>query len=45
MHLPTGWDRYFADYMTARDIYHFPTQHYDHHWRQPTLNTAESTWP
>src|SRR5215207_3461187 len=24
MHFPTGWDPYFADYMTVRDIYHYP---------------------
>lgn len=37
MHFPTGWDPYFADYMTFRDVYHYPTQHYDHHRRQLTL--------
>jgi hypothetical protein len=40
MHFPTGWDPYFADYMTLRDIYHYPTQHYDHHRRQLTLAAA-----
>jgi hypothetical protein len=45
MHFPTGWDPYFADYMTVRDIYHYPTQHYDHHRRQLTLNSAATTTP
>ena len=37
MHFPTGWDPYFDDYMTLRDVYHYATQHYDHHRRQLTL--------
>lgn len=37
MHFPVGWDPYFRDFMTLRDIYHYPTQHYDHHRRQLTL--------
>jgi hypothetical protein len=37
MHFPVGWDPYFTDYMTLRDVYHYPTQHYDHHRRQLTL--------
>jgi hypothetical protein len=37
MHFPTGWDPYFTDVMTVRDVYHYPTQHYDHHRRQLTL--------
>jgi hypothetical protein len=37
MHFPVGWDPYFEDVMTVRDIYHYPTQHYDHHRRQLTL--------
>ena len=44
MHFPVGWDPYFNDYMTLRDVYHYPTQHYDHHRRQLTLaarTTAE----
>jgi hypothetical protein len=31
---PTRWDPYFAPYMTLADIYHYPTQHFDHHDRQ-----------
>jgi hypothetical protein len=26
--------------MTLRDVYHYPTQHYDHHRRQLTLARA-----
>jgi hypothetical protein len=40
MHFPVGWDPYFTDYMTLRDVYHYPTQHYDHHRRQLTLARA-----
>jgi hypothetical protein len=37
MHFPVGWDPYFTDVMTVREVYHYPTQHYDHHRRQLTL--------
>ena len=37
MHFPVDWDPYFKEYMTLRDVYHYPTQHYDHHRRQLTL--------
>jgi hypothetical protein len=40
MHFPVGWDPYFKDYMTLRDVYHYPTQHYEHHRRQLTLERA-----
>ncbi len=40
MHFPIGWDPYFTDVMTIRDVYHYPTQHYDHHRRQLTLDQA-----
>jgi hypothetical protein len=40
MHFPTGWDPYFTDYMTIADVYHYATQHYDHHRRQLTLVAA-----
>jgi hypothetical protein len=43
MHFPVGWDPYFRDYMTLRDIYHYPTQHYDHHRRQLTLARARGS--
>jgi hypothetical protein len=38
MHYPTRWDPFFEDYMTLADVYHFPTQHYDFHRRQLTLD-------
>jgi hypothetical protein len=41
MHFPVGWDPYFQDYMTVAEIYHFATQHYDHHRRQLTLSRAQ----
>jgi hypothetical protein len=40
MHFPVGWDPYFKEYMTLLDLYHYPTQHYDHHRRQLTLPSA-----
>lgn len=40
MHFPVGWDPYFKDYMTLREVYHYATQHYDHHRRQLTLAQA-----
>ena len=40
MHFPIGWDPYFKDYMTLREVYHYATQHYDHHRRQLTLAQA-----
>jgi hypothetical protein len=40
MHFPIGWDPYFKDVMTVVDVYHYPTQHYDHHRRQLTTRQA-----
>jgi hypothetical protein len=37
MHFPVGWDPYFRDFMNLREVYHYPTQHYQHHRRQLTL--------
>ena len=37
MAFPVGWDPYFREVMTVRDVYHYPTQHYEHHRRQLTL--------
>ena len=37
MAFPTSWDPYFTDTMTVLDVYHFGTQHFDHHLRQLTL--------
>jgi hypothetical protein len=38
MHFPVGWDPYFRDYMTIAEIYHWATQHYEHHRHQLTLS-------
>jgi hypothetical protein len=43
MHFPVGWDPYFTDYMTLRDVLHYPTQHYDHHRQQLTLAGARGS--
>jgi hypothetical protein len=40
MNFPVGWDPYFKDVMTVADVYHYPTQHYDHHRRQLTTRRA-----
>jgi hypothetical protein len=40
---PVGWDPYFKDVMTVADVYHYPTQHYDHHRRQLTTRRALDT--
>jgi hypothetical protein len=37
MCFPIRWDPYFAPYMTLAQVYHFPTQHFEHHRRQLTL--------
>ena len=37
MHFPVCWDPYFKDYMTLREIYHYSTEHYDHHRQQLTV--------
>jgi hypothetical protein len=37
MHFPTGWDPFFADYMTLEDVYRYPGKHFDFHARQLTL--------
>ena len=38
MYFPVGWDPYFRDYMTVAEVYHYATQHYEHHRRQLTLH-------
>jgi DinB superfamily len=43
MHFPVGWDPYFKEIMTVAEIYHYPTQHYDHHRRQLTTRRALDT--
>ena len=37
MHFPTRWDTYFRDTMSVFDVYHYGTEHYNHHHRQLTL--------
>jgi hypothetical protein len=37
MHFPTAWDPYFQDTMSVLDVYHYGTQHFDHHHKQLTL--------
>ena len=37
VHFPTAWDPYFTPTMSVLDVYHFATQHFDHHRRQLTL--------
>ena len=34
---------YFKDVMTVADVYHYPTQHYEHHRRQLTTRRALDT--
>jgi hypothetical protein len=41
MHFPVGWDPYFKNVMTVADVYHYPTQHFDHHRRQLTTRRAQ----
>jgi len=37
MRFPTGSDPYFTDVTTLADVYHFGTQHFDHHLAQLTV--------
>ena len=34
MRFPTRWDPYFRPEMTVLDVYHYGTEHYEHHRRQ-----------
>jgi len=36
MHFPTRWDPYFRDSMSVLDVYHYGTEHHNHHHRQLT---------
>jgi len=38
MHYSTSWDPYFKAYMTLTDVYRYPTQHFEHHRHQLTLD-------
>ena len=37
MHFPTSWDPYVQDTMSVFEVYHYGTQHFDHHRKQLTL--------
>ena len=37
MHFPTSWDPYFQATMSVFDVYHYGTQHFEHHRKQLTL--------
>lgn len=39
MYFPVDWDPYFRDTMSLLDVYHYGTQHFEHHVRQLTLRT------
>ncbi|GLV95116.1 hypothetical protein Slala04_65690 [Streptomyces lavendulae subsp. lavendulae] len=41
MYFPVRWDPFFKDFMTLADIYRYPTQHFDFHHRQLTLNGSD----
>ncbi|MFJ6485880.1 DinB family protein [Streptomyces sp. NPDC091682] len=41
MHYPVRWDPFFKDFMTLADVYRYPTQHFDFHHRQLTLNSSD----
>ncbi|WP_298585872.1 DinB family protein [uncultured Kocuria sp.] len=40
MHMPVSWDPYFRDWMSLAEIYHYGTQHYDHHRQQLTIGRS-----
>ena len=37
MHFPTRWDPHFRPTMSVLDVYHYGTEHYDHHRGQLTI--------
>lgn len=39
MHFPVDWDPYFGEVMTLADVYHYGSQHFEHHRRQLTIGT------
>lgn len=43
MHFPTRWDPYFLDAMSVLEVYHYGTEHYQHHRRQLTLRPPSRT--
>jgi hypothetical protein len=40
MHYPVRWDPFFKDFMTLADIYRYPTQHFDFHHGQLTVDRS-----
>ncbi|MFZ2172793.1 MAG: DinB family protein [Rhodococcus sp. (in: high G+C Gram-positive bacteria)] len=38
MPFPARWDPYFTDFMTIAEVYLYPTQHFDFHEKQLTLD-------
>lgn len=38
MFFPARWDPFFKPYMTLREVYHYPTQHFEFHRRQLALD-------
>lgn len=40
MRFPARWDPYFAGHMSLADVYHYATQHFEHHRRQLTISDA-----
>jgi hypothetical protein len=42
MHFPIRWDPFFTDTMTLADVYHYATQHFEHHGEQLRLDHTSS---
>ena len=42
MRFPVGWDPYFRDWMTVKDVLHYATHHDRHHREQLTLSNAQN---
>ncbi len=42
MAFPTRWDLFFTDVMTLADVYRYPTQHFEFHRRQLTLDDVDN---
>ncbi|QGN35688.1 DinB family protein [Microlunatus sp. Gsoil 973] len=45
MSFPISWDPYFRSTMSVLDVYHYGTQHYQHHRRQLATSPGEPTSP
>lgn len=41
MCFPPRWDPFFKPYMTLREVYHYPTQHFEFHRRQLSLRGSK----